>query len=160
MAPKKNARDTTSSATAATSQASTSTTAPIPLAPEQTKPVLSKKSDARADVQWDQIPQTIYNHYINETPQRIMLLDIFLVYLVVVGAIQFVNCAIAGTFPFNAFLSGFGVTVAQFVLTVGLRLQTNEAVPTDCVDISPERSFAEFVTVSIMVHIFAINFIN
>jgi oligosaccharyltransferase complex subunit epsilon len=97
MAPKKNARDTTS-ATAATTQASTSTTAPIPLAPEQTKPVLPKKSDARADVQWDQIPQTIYNHYINETPQRIMLLDIFLVYLVVVGAIQFVNCAIAGTF--------------------------------------------------------------
>lgn len=97
MAPKKNARDTTS-ATAATSQASTSTTAPIPLTPEQTKPAVPKKSDARADVQWDRIPQTIYNHYINETPQRIMLLDVFLVYLVVVGAIQFVNCAIAGTF--------------------------------------------------------------
>lgn len=97
MAPKKNARDNIST-TAVTSQASTSSTAPIPLAPEQTKPVLPKKSDARADVQWNKIPQTIWNHYLNETPQRIMLLDVFLVYLVVVGAIQFVNCVIAGTF--------------------------------------------------------------
>jgi oligosaccharyltransferase complex subunit epsilon len=144
MAPKKNARDNIST-TAVTSQASTSSTAPIPLAPEQTKPVLPKKSDARADVQWNKIPQTIWNHYLNETPQRIMLLDVFLVYLVVVGAIQFVNCVIAGTFPFNAFLSGFCVTVAQFVFTVGLRLQTNEAVPTDCVDITPERFVFVFV---------------
>ncbi|RGP62861.1 oligosaccharyl transferase complex subunit ost4 [Fusarium longipes] len=159
MAPKKNARDTTPAA-AATSQASTSTTAPISLAPEQTKPVVPKKSDARANVQWDQIPQTLYNHYINETPQRIMLLDVFLVYLVVVGALQFLNCVITGTYPFNAFLSGFCVTVAQFVFTVSLRLQTNQAVPTDCLDISPERSFAEYVAVSVIVHIFAINFIN
>jgi hypothetical protein len=49
-------------------------------------------------VQWDQIPQTLYNHYINETPQRIMLLDVFLVYLVVVGALQFLHCVIAGTY--------------------------------------------------------------
>ena len=27
--------------------------------------------------------------------------------------------------PFNAFLSGFGATVGQFVLTASLRLQTN-----------------------------------
>ncbi|KAL4726019.1 oligosaccharyltransferase complex subunit epsilon [Fusarium chlamydosporum] len=97
MAPKKNAREATP-ATAATTQASTSTTAPIPLAPEQTKPIVPKKSDARANVQWAQIPQTLYNHYINETPQRIMLLDVFLVYLVVVGALQFLNCVIAGTY--------------------------------------------------------------
>jgi len=97
MAAKKNARDTTA-ATAATSQASTSTTAPIPLVAEQTKPVVPKKNDARAHVQWDQVPQTVWNHYVEETPQRIKLVDMFLVYLVIIGAIQFFNCAITGTF--------------------------------------------------------------
>ncbi|KAJ4008808.1 oligosaccharyltransferase complex subunit epsilon [Fusarium irregulare] len=159
MAAKKNARDTTA-ATAATSQASTSTTAPIPLVAEQTKPVVPKKSDARAHVQWDQVPRTVWNHYVKETPQRIKLVDMFLVYLVIIGAIQFFNCAITGTFPFNAFLSGFSATVTQFVLTVGLRLQTNEAVKSDSVDISPERSFAEYVAVSLVAHFFVVNFIN
>ena len=137
MAAKKNARDTTA-ATAATSQASTSTTAPIPLVAEQTKPVVPKKNDARAHVQWDQVPRTVWNHYVKETPQRIKLVDMFLVYLVIIGAIQFFNCAITGTFvrtkdlmckfttlillqPFNAFLSGFSATVTQFVLTGKLR---------------------------------------
>jgi hypothetical protein len=40
--------------------------------------------------------------------------------------------------PFNAFLSGFGATVGQFVLTASLRIQTNPANEKDF-DISHER---------------------
>jgi len=45
-------------------------------------------------------------------------------FLVVVGAIQFVYCVLAGNYPFNAFLSGFSAAVGQFVLTASLRMQT------------------------------------
>ncbi len=40
--------------------------------------------------------------------------------------LQFVYCCLVGTFPFNAFLSGFISCVASFVLGVCLRLQVSE----------------------------------
>jgi hypothetical protein len=36
---------------------------------------------------------------------------------VLTGIVQFVYCALVGTFPFNAFLSGFISTVGSFILT-------------------------------------------
>ncbi|KAF5665916.1 oligosaccharyl transferase complex subunit ost4 [Fusarium heterosporum] len=133
---------------------------PVPQ-PQQPKPaVILKKGDPRGDVQWDKAIQTLYSHYINNTPQRIKLVDAFMAFLVVVGVIQFINCALLGTFPFNAFLSGFCVTVGQFVLTASLRLQTNEASKTECPSVSPERAFADYVVCSLILHFFAINFIN
>ncbi|KAH7252155.1 DAD family-domain-containing protein [Fusarium tricinctum] len=128
---------------------------------QQPKPVvLTKKGDPRANVQWNKVIPTLWSHYVDNTPQRIKLVDAFMMFLVVVGVIQFINCALLGTFPFNAFLSGFCVTVGQFVLTASLRLQTNEASKTDCPSVSPERAFADYVVCSIILHFFAINFIN
>ncbi|KAM0214602.1 hypothetical protein ACHAPQ_000813 [Fusarium lateritium] len=128
---------------------------------QQPKPVvLTKRGDPRGNVQWDKVVPTLWNHYVDNTPQRIKLVDAFMMFLVVVGVIQFINCALLGTFPFNAFLSGFCVTVGQFVLTASLRLQTNEASKTDCPSVSPERAFADYVVCSIILHFFAINFIN
>lgn len=48
-----------------------------------------------------------------------------MLFLMTVGAVQFLYCIIAGNYPFNAFLSGFSATVGQFVLTASLRIQTN-----------------------------------
>ncbi|KAM0347073.1 hypothetical protein ACHAPU_005012 [Fusarium lateritium] len=137
------------------------TSGPVPTQPQQPKPAaILRKGDPKGDVQWDKAIQNLYNHYINNTPQRIKLVDAFMVFLVVVGVIQFINCALLGTFPFNAFLSGFCVTVGQFVLTASLRLQTNEASKTECPSVSPERAFADYVVCSLILHFFAINFIN
>ncbi|KLP10609.1 related to apoptotic cell death regulator DAD1 [Fusarium fujikuroi] len=158
MAAKKNVRDITPSA-AATTQASTTSTGSVPPQP-QPKPVTIAKNEIKGEVQWDKVVQNLYNHYVNNTPQRIKLVDAFMVFLVVVGVLQFINCALAGTFPFNAFLSGFCVTVGQFVLTASLRLQTNEAVKNDCPSVSPERAFADYIVCSLILHFFAINFIN
>ncbi|KAH7266993.1 DAD family-domain-containing protein [Fusarium redolens] len=174
MAAKKNVRDITPSA-AATTQASTTSAGSVPPQP-QPKPVAIAKNEIKGEVQWDKVVQNLYNHYVNNTPQRIKLVDAFMVFLVVVGVLQFVNCALAGTFPFNAFLSGFCVTVGQFVLTASLRLQTNEAVKNDCPSVSPERfvelefkgdlaltfprAFADYIVCSLILHFFAINFIN
>ena len=43
--------------------------------------------------------------------------------LIKVFCLQFVYCCLVGTFPFNAFLSGFISCVGSFVLGVCLRLQ-------------------------------------
>lgn len=40
----------------------------------------------------------VWNKYVETTPQRVKLLDVFMAFLIVVGVIQFVYCVIAGNF--------------------------------------------------------------
>ncbi|KAJ9624930.1 oligosaccharyltransferase complex subunit epsilon [Taxawa tesnikishii (nom. ined.)] len=102
----------------------------------------------------------IWNRYVEETPQRVKLMDVFMAFLVVVGVLQFVYCIVAGNYPFNAFLSGFAATVGQFVLTASLRIQTNPENKADFGSISHERAFADYVFGSLLLHFFCVNFIN
>jgi len=81
-------------------------------------------------------------------------------FLVAVGVVQFVYCVVAGSYPFNAFLSAFSATVGQFVLTASLRIQTNPENKADFDSMSPERAFADFVFGSLILHFFCVNFIN
>eukprot|EP01027_Heterolobosea_sp_BB2_P001320 GEZU01002021.1.p1 GENE.GEZU01002021.1~~GEZU01002021.1.p1 ORF type:complete len:137 (-),score=9.38 GEZU01002021.1:93-464(-) len=53
----------------------------------------------------------------NKTPRRLKVIDVFLVYILLTGIIQFVYCALVGTFPFNSFLAGFISCIGLFVLT-------------------------------------------
>ncbi|KAB5580641.1 DAD/Ost2 [Coniochaeta sp. 2T2.1] len=69
-------------------------------------------------------------------------------------------CVLAGNYPFNAFLAGFGATVGQFVLTASLRIQTAEANKSDFPAVSPERAFADYIVCSLILHFCCINFIN
>jgi hypothetical protein len=55
--------------------------------------------------------------YREKTTTQLKIIDSFLVVIMLIGAIQFVYCAIVGTFPFNSFLSGFIAAVGCFVLT-------------------------------------------
>ncbi|GLA59708.1 oligosaccharyltransferase complex subunit epsilon [Aspergillus tubingensis] len=73
------------------------------------------------------IAHTVWQQYLATTPQRTMLLDAFMGFLVLVGGVQFVYCVVGGNYPFNAFLSGFCAAVGQFVLTASLRMQTSAA---------------------------------
>ncbi|KAF4123441.1 oligosaccharyltransferase complex subunit epsilon [Geosmithia morbida] len=151
MAPRKNAREAAASAAASTVPAAA---APV-AAPTQTKP----KPTAGAAT-WDKVLQNIYAYYMAETPQRTKLLDVFLAFLAVVGALQFVYCVLAGNYPFNAFLSGFCGTVGQFVLTISLRIQTTTANKSEFPKVSPERAFADYIVCSLILHFFCVNFIN
>ena len=56
---------------------------------------------------------------------------------------QFVYVLIVGTFPFNAFLSGFLCCLGVFVCTVCLRMQT-DAENEDEFELSKERAFADY----------------
>ncbi|EWC45234.1 hypothetical protein DRE_05961 [Drechslerella stenobrocha 248] len=106
------------------------------------------------------IANAIWSKYLSDTPQRTKLIDVFMVFLVAVGVVQFVYCVLAGNYPFNAFLSGFAATVGQFVLTASLRIQTNPANKNEFSSVSPERAFADFVFGSLILHFFCVNFIN
>lgn len=53
--------------------------------------------------------------YEHRTPTRLKLIDAFLVYTVLCGVLQFVYCVAFGSFPYNAFLSGFISCVGMFV---------------------------------------------
>ncbi|OJD32841.1 dad family protein [Diplodia corticola] len=106
------------------------------------------------------IVNSVWRNYVNKTDQRTKILDTFMVFLVVVGALQFLYCVVGGNFPFNAFLSGFSATVGQFVLTASLRMQTNPENKKEFGSISHERAFADYVFGSFILHFFCVNFIN
>ena len=106
MAPKRN--QISSSATAVpqipkmSSPASTSTHAKSPSTSSASTSYSSGQSA-------QEVLQTLWNNYRQKTPQRTKLLDVFMAFLVVVGALQFLYCLIVGNYvraitPLPAFL--------------------------------------------------------
>lgn len=93
MAPKKNARESANAAPAVAAPA----LAPVEPAPV-VKPAPTKPKASEASTPWDKVLINLYNHYIDETPQRTKLLDVFLVFLAAVGALQFLYCVLAGNY--------------------------------------------------------------
>ncbi|KAH6659928.1 DAD family-domain-containing protein [Truncatella angustata] len=150
---------------AAPSAPSTGTATPIQtttntIGTPSAAPAVPKKIGTASSNRWDQIALNIVEYYQKNTPQRTKLIDVFMVFLVAVGGLQFLYCILAGNYPFNAFLSGFGATVGQFVLTASLRIQTTEANKPEFPAVSHERAFADYVVGSLILHFFVINFIN
>ncbi|TLS26162.1 hypothetical protein PpBr36_05258 [Pyricularia pennisetigena] len=123
-------------------------------------PAKAPKASSSSAVSWDKTVSNVVDYYLKSTPQRTKLIDVFLGFLVVNGALQFLYCILAGNFPFNAFLSGFCSTVGQFVLTVSLRIQQNPQNASDFPSVSPERAFADYIVCSLILHFFCVNFIN
>ena len=82
--------------------------------------------------------------YLSATPQRLKLLDAYLLYILLTGALQFGYCLLVGTFPFNSFLSGFISCVGSFILEVNLRIQTNPQSKMNFLGISLEGGFVIF----------------
>ncbi|KAJ5157187.1 Defender against death DAD protein, partial [Penicillium canariense] len=158
--------------------AASTTSAPAAVTP----PTLSSgPSTLKTNASAAEIAHHVWGQYLATTPQRTLLLDAFMAFLVLVGGLQFLYCVLAGNYPFNAFLSGFSAAVGQFVLTASLRMQTsdggsgsvskpsskgknarfadedNEAQGTST---SHERAFADYIFGSLILHFFCINFIN
>lgn len=62
------------------------------------KPASSASGQVRSAQDLQEIGVGIWNKYVDETPQRVKLLDAFLVFLIAVGVLQFAYCVIAGNF--------------------------------------------------------------
>lgn len=111
-------------------------------------------------VELSSVISKFYNDYVQNTPKKLKLVDIYLGYILLTGIIQFVYCCLVGTFPFNSFLSGFISTVSCFVLAVCLRLQANPQNKSVFAVISPERGFADFIFAHVILHLVVMNFIG
>lgn len=105
-----------------------------------------------------------YNDYVTTLTPRLKLIDTFLVFLVLLGVLQFIYVLLIGNFPFNAFLGGFISCVGQFVLTVSLRLQykasETKKSETEKPQVSPERAFGDYIFASLILHFIVYHFIN
>lgn len=124
-----------------------------------------------------------YDEYVSNTPNKLKIIDAYLVYIVLTGVIQFVYCCLVGSFPFNSFLSGFISTISCFILgglsnnfnlkkikkknlipfpfsLVCLRLQANPQNKLQFIGISPERGFADFILAHVILHIVVMNFLG
>merc|ERR1711893_425067 len=100
------------------------------------------------------------NEYSSNTPTKLKIIDAYLGYIFFTVVIQFVYCCLVGTFPFNAFLSGFISCVGSFILGVCLILQVNPQNKSQFESISPERAFADFLFAHIILHLVVMNFIG
>jgi len=58
----------------------------------------------------------LWKSYWHNTPNSLLIIDAFLVFLMYVGAVQFLYACLTGGYPFNSFLAGFAAAVGQFVL--------------------------------------------
>lgn len=67
-------------------------------------------------VQLKSVLEKFYEEYQNNTPNKLKIVDAYLIYILLTGILQFAYCLLVGTFPFNSFLSGFISTVSCFVL--------------------------------------------
>ncbi|XP_057291177.1 dolichyl-diphosphooligosaccharide--protein glycosyltransferase subunit DAD1-like [Hydractinia symbiolongicarpus] len=102
----------------------------------------------------------LYDEYNDKTPQKLKIVDAFLLYVMLTGIFQFLYCCLVGTFPFNSFLSGFISCVGTFVLGVCLRVQSNPRNRMEFKGISPERAFADFIFANVILHLVVMNFIG
>lgn len=94
MAPKRSAREPTPSSTS-TTQTSIASAGSVP-APTPSKASLKPSSSNNQSPQ--EIALGIWQNYLEKTPQRTKLIDVFMSFLVVVGVLQFVYCVIAGNY--------------------------------------------------------------
>jgi oligosaccharyltransferase complex subunit epsilon len=90
MAPKRNAREPTPSSVVPT-QSSAAAAGSVPLPSK-----VSYKSSSNQSSQ--QIALGIWQNYLDTTPQRTKLIDVFMAFLVMVGGLQFLYCVIAGNY--------------------------------------------------------------
>ncbi|KAK3534058.1 hypothetical protein QTP86_001187 [Hemibagrus guttatus] len=58
----------------------------------------------------------LLEEYATGTPNKVKVIDAYLLYMLLTGAFQFLYCLLVGTFPFNSFLSGFLSCVGSFTL--------------------------------------------
>jgi len=106
-----------------------------------------------------QIQKTFNKNYFNNTPNKIFLIDLYLVYVVLTGLIQVVYAVLVGSFPFNSFVSGVLSTVGCFSLTVSLRMQMNPENVKQGI-YRPERAIADWIFCNVILHLVVLSFIG
>lgn len=89
-----------------------------------------------------------WSAYRKATPDKVQLIDTFLVFAVFTGIFQAIYTLLSGMYPYNSFLAGFIACVGFFVFTVCLRLQIVN--PKDFGNLTGEQAFAAYVTCNLL----------
>ncbi|KAJ2339080.1 Dolichyl-diphosphooligosaccharide-protein glycosyltransferase subunit dad1 [Coemansia erecta] len=97
--------------------------------------------------------------YAAHTPLRLRAIDSYMAFCGAVALAQLAYCALAGSFPYNAFLAGFGSAAACFVFAAALRIKSDPRNKHQFSG-SPEGAFAEFVFCHIVLHFIVANFLG
>lgn len=75
------------------------TTTDRPITPASQPVVTTSKSKSKnQSLNAAEVLNSIWQKYVDETPQRTKLIDVFMAFLVVVGVLQFVYCVIVGNY--------------------------------------------------------------
>ena len=73
-------------------------------------------------------------------PKTAKIIDLFLIFTVATGVVQFVYMLLIGSYPLHSFLASFGCSVGMFVVGANLRLQMEEKAEKAAV--KPQRLFS------------------
>ena len=104
--------------------------------------------------------QTLFKNYSAKTPQRIKLIDQFILLSVLLAGVQFVYCQVVGTFPFNAMLAGFFTCICSMVFAVSLRKQMNPDTSKEFKTVALEKSIADFIIITILLFLVAVSYLG
>jgi oligosaccharyltransferase complex subunit epsilon len=96
MAPKKSA--SRSSTPVPASSTATNTNGPAVIPPRVSSATVGSNASIKDVTDSTKIVQHVWNNYLDKTPQRVKLIDAFLTFLLVVGALQFVYCVVGGNY--------------------------------------------------------------
>ena len=91
-APPSAVSSSTKPSSAASSQTGTTSSSKGGTAPPSKAGNIKKPQDVQ------EIALSIWRRYLDETPQRVKLVDAFMAFLVVVGGLQFLYCLIVGNY--------------------------------------------------------------
>ncbi|KAL0477174.1 dolichyl-diphosphooligosaccharide protein glycosyltransferase subunit [Acrasis kona] len=101
----------------------------------------------------------LVENYKKDTPQKVKLIDLFIVFTGLTAAIQFVYRVLVGTFPLNAFLAAFFTCLSLLVFTVALRKQVNPATSGEF-RVVPERAFGDYIFCCVLTFFVAMSYIG
>ncbi|PVU88912.1 hypothetical protein BB561_005644 [Smittium simulii] len=119
----------------------------------------SSKSSSEKNTSISHSFMEISQNYIQLTPLHLKVMDSYMILCVALGVIQMLYCILVGTYPYNAFLAGFGSAVASFCLTANLRIKSNP-INQHPGSQSPKAVFAEYVFCNFVLHFIVMNFLG
>lgn len=86
--------------------------------------VTSSQSSSSSSPQ--EILQQLWNSYVDKTPQRTKLIDVFMAFLIFVGVVQFVYCVLLGNYVSDPFIPSYPsiqcISVPFFLSMLGPRV--------------------------------------
>jgi len=98
-----------------------------------------------------------YSTYLAKTPYRVRLTDIFIILQIYFAVTISVFVVIAGSFPFNSYLSAFFAALGSATLGAALRMQLTSS---ESFKISDGQAFGEYLICCLVLHVACFNFLG